>query len=192
MHSPHESPTGARPPRRLRRLLLRRFTKDRRGVAAVEFGLVAMPFFAVLFAILEVALAFWTGQVLETLVSNASRQIYTGQFQQANAGRSTAEMAEAFKNLICGDSAGLFDCDGKLKVDVRTYASFPGPITAPVTDGRMDTNGWGYRDSRPLEIVVVRAAFEHPVFTSFIGHGTLANGNRLIMATATFRNEPFQ
>lgn len=192
MHSPHESPPGARPPRRIRRMLLSRFGKDRRGVAAIEFGLVAMPFFAILFAILEVALTFWTGQVLETLVSNASRQIYTGQFQQANAGRSTAEMAEAFKRLICGDSAGLFDCEGKLKVDVRTHASFPGPIASPISNGQFDTNGWSYRESRPLEIVVVRAAFEQPVFTSFLGQGTLTNGNRLIMATATFRNEPFQ
>jgi Flp pilus assembly protein TadG len=128
------SPPG-RPPRRFRRALLARFRRDASGVTAVEFGLVALPFFAVLFAILEVSLAFWTSQVMESMVADASRQVYTGQFQQANQGKSAAQMAEAFKDLICGTSVvdgrkvnrfGLFDCHGKLQVDVRAYTSFQG------------------------------------------------------------------
>jgi Flp pilus assembly protein TadG len=196
------SPPG-RPPRRFRRALLARFRRDASGVTAVEFGLVALPFFAVLFAILEVSLAFWTSQVMESMVADASRQVYTGQFQQANQGKSAAQMAEAFKDLICGTSVvdgrkvnrfGLFDCHGKLQVDVRAYTSFPGPIQAPITDGALDTSGFGYQNSQPSEIVVVRAALEYPVFVSLLNanQGNLTNGNRLLMATATFRNEPFQ
>ena len=54
-------------------------------MTAIEFGAVATPFFALLFAIIETALTLWTTQVLETGVGNASRRIYTGQFQQDNA-----------------------------------------------------------------------------------------------------------
>ena len=43
-----------------------RFRRDQRGVTAIEFGAVAAPFFALLFAIIETALTLWTTQVLET------------------------------------------------------------------------------------------------------------------------------
>jgi Flp pilus assembly protein TadG len=196
-------PPADRPPRRLRRALLARFHRDTRGVTAVEFGLVSLPFFAILFAILEVSLAFWTSQVMESMVADASRQVYTGQFQQANQGRTPAQMAEAFKDLICGTAVvdgrkvnryALFDCHGKLRVDVRALTAFPGPVQTPIMNGTLDTSGFAYQDSRPSEIVVVRAVLEYPVFVSLLNtnQGNLANGNRLLMATATFRNEPFQ
>ena len=44
---------------------LRRFHRNRRGSAAVEFALVAPIFFALLFATLETAIIFFAGQVLE-------------------------------------------------------------------------------------------------------------------------------
>jgi Flp pilus assembly protein TadG len=193
MSSQDPLPLKERLSRRLRRGLLRRFRKNKDGVTAIEFGLVAMPFFTILFAILEVSLAFWVTQVLETMVADAARQVYTGQFQQANAGKNANELKTAFKTLVCSNSAGLFDCQGKLEIDVRRYQSFPGPITSPINASRqMDTNGWGYEDSKATQIVVVRAAMEYPIFLSLLNPGTLASGNRLIMATATFRNEPFQ
>lgn len=185
-------------PRRYRRRLFRHFRKNKDGVTAVEFALVAMPFFMVMFSILEIALTFWVSQVLETMVADASRQIYTGQFQQATAGQTPESMASAFKDLICGPAGSpkvmLFDCRGKIQIDVRASTTNPDPITSPVSQRRMDTSGWGYRDSRPGEVVVVRAAMEYPTFTSGLTstQTALANGNRVIMATATFRNEPFQ
>jgi Flp pilus assembly protein TadG len=45
---------------------LRRFHRNRRGVAAVEFALVAPLFFGLLFAIIEIGLMFFASQVLET------------------------------------------------------------------------------------------------------------------------------
>src|SRR6185503_13859041 len=45
------------------------FARRQDGAAAVEFGFVALPFFALLFAILETALVFFAGQSLEAAVS---------------------------------------------------------------------------------------------------------------------------
>ena len=56
---------------------------DRRGAAAVEFALVAPPFLALLFAILELALVFFASQALETVTQDSSRLIMTGQAQTA-------------------------------------------------------------------------------------------------------------
>jgi Flp pilus assembly protein TadG len=57
---------------------LRRFRRNRRGSAAVEFALVAPVFFALLFAIIETSIVFFAGQVLETITQDAARTILTG------------------------------------------------------------------------------------------------------------------
>ena len=62
---------------------MRRFRRNRRGSAAVEFALVAPVFFALLFAIIETALVFFASQVLETVTQNSARMILTGQAQNA-------------------------------------------------------------------------------------------------------------
>ena len=49
---------------------MRRFRRDRRGSAAVEFALVAPVFFALLFAILETGIMFLAGQVLQTVAQD--------------------------------------------------------------------------------------------------------------------------
>lgn len=61
------------------RKVLRRFRRNRRGSAAVEFALVAPIFFALLFAIIETAIVFFAGQVLETGVQDTGRLLYTNQ-----------------------------------------------------------------------------------------------------------------
>ena len=70
---------------RVRRLLparaVRRFAWRQDGSAAVEFALVAAPFLALTFAILETALVFFASQTLEAAASEAGRLIMTGQAQ---------------------------------------------------------------------------------------------------------------
>ena len=61
----------------------RRFAWHQRGAAAVEFSLIAVPFLALTFAIIETALVFFAGQTLETAVADAGRLIMTGQAQTA-------------------------------------------------------------------------------------------------------------
>ena len=60
--------------------------RNRRGSAAVEFALVAPVFFALLFAIIETAIVFFAGQVLETITQNRARYIMTGTAQNAGRG----------------------------------------------------------------------------------------------------------
>ena len=46
--------------------IARRFVHRQDGAAAIEFALVAAPFLALTFAILETAMVFFAGQTLET------------------------------------------------------------------------------------------------------------------------------
>ena len=59
--------------------LLRRFRDNHTGASAVEFAIVAPLFLALLFAIIETALVFFAGQVLETVTQDSARMIMTGQ-----------------------------------------------------------------------------------------------------------------
>src|SRR5450432_728024 len=83
---------------------LRRFRRNRRGSAAVEFALVAPVFFALLFAIIETALVFFASQVLETVTQNSARMIMTGQAQTA------AYTPAQFATYVCGQVPALFTC----------------------------------------------------------------------------------
>src|SRR5512138_2217853 len=86
--------------------MLRRFRRNRRGSAAIEFALVAPVFFALLFAIIETALMFFASQVLETIAQNSARMVLTGQAQTGAvtacqvSGVSTACTQTTFKTYV--------------------------------------------------------------------------------------------
>jgi Flp pilus assembly protein TadG len=171
----------------VRSRIVRRFRRDKDGVAAVEFALVAGPFLFLLFAIIEMAMVFFAGQVLETATSSASRLIMTGQAQSQNFDQA------AFKNEICKKTSALMNCAG-IAVDVRTYTSFgSASASKPVSSGTVNYSGMSYTQGAGGDIVVVRTVYEWPVLMPTFGLtiGDLANGKRLLMATAAFRNEPF-
>jgi len=178
---------------RLLRLLparpARRFARHQKGAAAVEFALVALPFLALTFAILETALVFFAGQTLEFAVADAGRLIMTGQAQ--NGGFTQAD----FKNAVCNDLAGgMFDCTNGVYINVTTYSSFGAVNTAPpVSNGVLNTANMGYSPGGPGCIVAVQLFYQWPIYVSLLGDNLAnLNGNyRLLVATAVFRNEPY-
>src|SRR6201991_1183272 len=96
---------------------LRRFRRNRRGSSAVEFALVAPIFLALLFAILETAIMFFAGQVLETVTQDSARMILTGQAQTASY------TSVNFAKYVCGQVPALFNCNN-ISIDVQSYPSF--------------------------------------------------------------------
>ena len=65
------------------RNVLRRFRRNRRGTAAVEFALIAPVFFGMLYAIIEAAIVFFAGQVLEQATAESARLMLTHQAQDS-------------------------------------------------------------------------------------------------------------
>jgi Flp pilus assembly protein TadG len=182
---------------RIRRHIIKRFGQDERGATAVEFALLALPFFALLFASVEGAMVFWTNQVLDEAVAQASRTLYTGSFQQSTLTVPPAQIPDQFKNAVCSRVKGLFDCS-QIKIDVQTYDAFPSGVPQPIVtdpDGtrRLDPAFGQFKPPGPYKITVVRAVIEYPVYASILGANTSnLNGNkRLIMATAAFRTEQY-
>jgi len=171
------------------RSIFRRFRRSRRGSAAVEFALVAPVFFALLFAIVETALMFFASQVLETITQDSARMIETGQAQSASYD------AAAFKtNVVCPQIVALFTCNN-IYVDVKSYSSFTTVTINSEIDatGSFTSGNLKYCPGNAGDIVVVRLFYQWPLFVTGLGYNisNLAGNQRLLVATAAFRNEPF-
>jgi Flp pilus assembly protein TadG len=172
------------------RSIARRFLRRQDGAAAVEFGLVAVPFLALVFAIIETALVFFAGQALETAGTDSARLIMTGQAQTSGFDQ------KKFKDAVCGKVYGLFNCSGGLHVDVKKFPSFANvDLSKPIdSKGNLNTSNFGYEPGGPGDIVVVRLMYQWPVYVSLLGLNLadMAGNKRLLMTTVAFRNEPYQ
>src|SRR4029078_11928527 len=102
---------------------VKRFTRAQEGAAAVEFALIAAPFLALLFAIIETALVFFAGQTLEYAVTQSGRLIMTGQADAGSFNQTT------FKDQVCARIVALFDCANNLYVNVQKYSTFASAST---------------------------------------------------------------
>lgn len=172
------------------------FLRDERGATAVEVGLLALPFFSIIGAILETSIVFLSGQVLDSAAQDTSRLIRTGQMQSSTI--------EDFRADMCGRLYGLFDC-AKLHIEVQTLATFnAASITPPVNftcddedkDKPICTN-WTRNESftsgAQSSIMVVQVYYKWPIILN-LGGVALANlpsGERVLGAATVFRNEPF-
>jgi Flp pilus assembly protein TadG len=169
--------------------IVRRFRHNVDGVTAVEFGLIAFPFFALMMAIVETALALFAQGVLDDAVATTARLIRTGQAQQQGLNQTT------FKDALCARLTAIFSCQSGVVVDVQSVSGFGSFDTSVPRDSggnlkKTDNNfNWGNSSS----IVMVRAFYEWPVFVNRLGTNlkTEPNGTHLLTATALFRNEPF-
>ena len=171
------------------RLGFARFARQQDGAAAIEFGLVAAPFLALLFAIMETAFVFFASQSLEYAAAQSGRLIMTG---QADAGGWDQA---AFKSQVCSKIVALFDCNSKLYVNVQKYSTFGGASTTPpYTNGQLDPTKVKYEPGAPGDVVVVQLYYQWPIYVSLL-NSSLSNqsaSHRLLVATNAFRNEPFK
>jgi Flp pilus assembly protein TadG len=170
--------------------LFARLKSDEKGVTAIEFGMVAMPFLMMLFGIIGVGLYFFTTFTLENAVEQASRILRTGQAQSANMN------AAQFKAVVCDLVPGHVDCTGKLRVNVKSYADTtnitPDSLPNCLTNGAL-SNGSEFDMGGASEVVLVWVCYEWELAGKipFLRLGDMANGSRLIQATTVFRTEPY-
>ena len=174
-----KSPAAARLLQLFTSPLIHRFIRQSEAGTTLEFGLLAAPVIAGLFAILQTALIFFAGQTLETAAAKSARLIFTGQAQ--TNGWSAAQ----FKAQVCDQIVGIFNCSSGVTVDVETYSSFAAVnLGLPISNGVFNTAALGYNPGGPGDIVVLRLYYQYPVFVNLLGFNLFA-------ATAVFKNEPY-
>ncbi len=166
--------------------------RDERGATAIEFALLALPFFTIVAGILQTSMIFLTGQVLESAVQDASRFIRTGQIQ--SQGNSLA----VFRTEICGRLYGLIsDCNG-LHIRVTEVTNFASAATSlPVSMSCASPCNWSQTEAwtsgAGKSVMLVQVYFKYPVLIQLgpFGLANLADGQRLMGTTTVFKNEPF-
>lgn len=173
------------PPSPTLRAFLRRFRRDRSGVTAVEFALIAGPFFFIIFAIIETALATTAGVFLNDAVNTAARNVLTGQVQASDMD------ADGFRAQICDRVDVLMSCD-RLKLDLRTYPAGTPIPDFQMKDGSIDSSTFCFDPGAQDTITVLRAYYEWPWTTAILNRlASDTNGNAILYSVAAFMNEPF-
>jgi Flp pilus assembly protein TadG len=168
--------------------MFRRLARDGHGSTALEFALIGPAFIAMLVAILQMGAIFFTQQVLQTATTQASRLIMTGQAQTNNISQAT------FLQDVCTDAGTLFTC-ANMYVNVQTFSSFGGMAMAnPVSNGTFSSTGLTFTPGGPGDIVLVQVFYQLPVYTAPLGFdlATTTTNKAVLVATAVFRNEPYQ
>ena len=168
---------------------LRQFGRDRSGASALEFALVAVPLILLLLAILQLGLVFLGNYMLEHATAQGARLIRTGQAQAQGFD------AAAFKNEVCKHLTAPLSCSG-LKLDVRRFTNFSSTeLTNPLDAGGAMKTSFSYDPGNGGDVVVVRGFYEFEIPSLFpveISMSNMQGGSRVLVATAAFRNEPFQ
>lgn len=175
--------------------------RDERGVTAIEFGILALPFFTIVTAILETSLIFLAGQILDSAVQDSARLIRTGQAQTSTPAYTSAD----FRAAVCAGLYGMFDCDAgddRLRISVTVVEDFPAvTIAYPLQSGdecEEDTCDWTMADAyvpgTGEQVVLVQAYYKWPTIVRLPGFNfqSLPDGTRLLGASRVFRNEPFK
>ena len=168
---------------------IKRFEKSEDGATAIEFGLVAAPFFYLLMAIFETGVMLFSEYVIENGTAQASRLIRTGQAKDFTQ--------QEFKDEVCSGLAAFLDCTNRLYVDVQSFPDFSSVNSVNAVDGDGEltddiTLNANFSTGAELEVVVVRVYYDWQLFTPGISQlSDLANGRRLLSSSAAFRNEPF-
>ncbi|MBU1305030.1 MAG: pilus assembly protein [Alphaproteobacteria bacterium] len=179
--------------------------RDESGAVLIEFAILSIPFFTLIFAIIETSMAFFAQQVLESALQDATRKILTGQSQ-------TTWNASEFRKAVCGGTFGLFDCSADnagterllIKVEpVTTFNSAVALIGLPVSADCMkatateDDCKWdlteAYDDGKGSDVIIAQAFYKWPTLINlpWFSLATQAGGNRLLSAVRVFKNEPF-
>ncbi len=169
---------------------LRAFGRDQAGVTAVEFGILALPFFTLILAILQTAVMFLATQVLDSAVEDASRRVRTGEAAEFSL--------DQFRNYMCDYTFGLFgDCSG-IKIKTQVITDFADIDTSvPETCGTETCtwdNAWeGFDPGTGRSVMQVSAYYRYPllVVLPYFNLKNQPDNFRLISAIRVFRNEPF-
>ena len=167
------------PPRHRPLRRLARWLRDRRATTAVEFTLIAVPFMALLFIIVETGYVFFLAFLMEGATANGARQIRLGETQ------AVANPIDRFKSDVCGRLLGFVPCE-QLVVDVKNYGSFNDSTS---TEGGEDNAGPG----GPGAVVAVSVSYQYHLITPGLRLLVPNTQNNMVslVSTATFRNEPF-
>jgi len=169
--------------------------RGRRGTTALEFAMLAVPFWMFLLALIELGLDFYVQLALDYAVQEGARKLQTG---AANAAASAA----IFKtDCLCPLVAPFLNCNQiSLNVYPVTAADYylnaqAGGGAIPLSNGNLSTSSWSFSTSSAATPMFMQAIYTSvPVVGGFVpGYAVNSAGGRVHVTSSTigFINEPF-
>lgn len=188
---------------------LRRFRRSESGSTAIEFGILAIPFFMIIFATIETLLAFAGNQLLQNAVDTMSRKLRTGEIT-FNMGRPATDLNEIeFRTELCNEISIMLTCDqladggDKLIIDLQTVTNYADidvyvPKVSSASYSQLDTSGFGYNPGGSGTINVLRVYYRWEILLDLIRPYITnirpedgSTSHFLMVATTAFKNEGY-
>lgn len=192
---------------RSRKPLLKRFARSQDGAAAIEFAILAIPYFLIVFAILETFIAFIGEQVVSNGVEVMARKVRTGEIKSTSPNDPTFKTT--FRTAFCQEISIMISCPQseittpkRLYIDLRSFSSYADiPTTIPrqntSVNADLKTSDFAYSPGGAKSINMLRAYYRWPVYVDLVRpmlttvRSSDGSGDFLIIATATFQNEDY-
>jgi Flp pilus assembly protein TadG len=114
--------------------LIGRFIRDRRASSAVEFAIVAAPFFFLLMAVTQVGIFYMAQSALDTGTAKTAETLRTNFTTGTTA---TLLGASALKSSVVTDAGAIISNDSTLAVEIRQLTSLSS-ASVPIVDGTVD------------------------------------------------------
>ena len=178
-----------------------RFGSDTRGATAVEFALIALPFFVLVIGIITIGMQYLTSHSLALGVEMASRELRTGEAQKDGI------TVGQFRQAVCNAAGAMIACDQRLVIHIKSRPTFSEltPITPCLTNGKLTpaegdlTDGIRTQSGDASTAIVVSACYEWDagfgpwqVIWNLLSSERVDRGNPIISAATAFRSEPFE
>ena len=197
---------SSRPFDRLLRIVCRYLRMEKDASVSVEFALMAIPFFGLIFCIIEIGVVLLIGVTVENTTQQISRLIKTGQLQAYNL-----QSAADFRARVLCPSSGkpllpaYMSCS-RLSIDIRPSNTLN---NADLTDDfYQSTSTQHFCLGGSQSIIVVRLAYAFPSLLpvlAIISNGSIAQSktglvndvpgypgwNHMLFDATAFQNENF-
>ncbi|HEX4113852.1 MAG TPA: TadE/TadG family type IV pilus assembly protein [Stellaceae bacterium] len=159
--------------------------RDSRGVAGLEFAMIAPIFLILILAVMENGLTLWQQSVLDNATRDAARLTLTGQSQNGGTG---------FAARLCAEISGLMNC-GSLQYRIQTGSTFAG-ISPTISNSLSGFSTYptaitGTSLGGPGTDVLVQVVYTRSYIVPWVGHMMSASDAERLIATAAFQNEPY-
>lgn len=164
-----------------------RLFKSNEGATAVEFALLVLPFFVLIFAIIEISLLFFVDSTLDGALAKTARKVRVGY------AASQHWDINAFKNDLCTNLSLSFGCSANVKVVASVVTNMASVTYTTSTANGVLTITETYNTGMSGEYVLIQVFLPwKPILPMYKFAGsTLSDGTYILAAASLFKNEPF-
>jgi len=168
-------------------LILRRFAGNRQGAAAIEFAILALPFFLVIFAIIEIAIMCFVDAGLDAALHKTARQVRVG-----TATTDQWDLSK-FKATLCSELSYYFDCSNSLLVRATVITDMSSVTRISALAGGTLSVSEDFDIGGAGDYVLIQAFLPWDPVVHYYSYSSskLDDGRYVLGAAELFKNEPF-